>query len=57
MLGHAGSDFSDLTWKNRLPVSFFIPGELGFLEPCIVSGARRGGMEDEGAEVGHTAFS
>lgn len=39
MLGHAISNFTDLTWKNRLPGSSLIPKELGFLKPCLVSKA------------------
>lgn len=50
MLGHAGFYCPDLTWKNRLPVSSFIPRELSFLKPCLASGARRGCV-DKGAGV------
>lgn len=35
MLGLAISDFADLTWENRLPVSSFVPKALDFLTPCM----------------------
>lgn len=28
VLGHALSDFSDLTWQQRLPLPSFIPKEI-----------------------------
>lgn len=39
VLGHALSDFRYLTWQKRLPLPSFIPKEIGFLKPCLISEA------------------